>query len=150
LKNYYSLLLLVSFLNSLSASLMMTPKEVRAINSLSADHDTEQHKEWLHFDDLSIDSDLKNIQTVNAIYLGAILYFSPSNWTVWINDQTFTSESKEDQLLRILKVSNHVAEIEIKNASFSSVKLRPSQTLIDGRIVNGDAREKQASNNPQL
>lgn len=143
MKKYFNLLLFCSCLAPLTASLMMTPKELKTLNSLVG-NDVENHREWLNLEDMSADTELKAAQVIDAIYLGAILYFSPSNWTIWINDQTFTNENKEDSLLRILKVSNHVAEIEIKNASFNSVKLRPSQTLVtvDGRVVDGDAREK--------
>lgn len=150
MKKYFNLFLGCVFAMPLNASLMMTTKEVKTLNAL-VDNDVEKHKEWINLDNLT-DTEPKAAQIIDAIYLGAILYFGPSNWTVWINDQTFTNESKEDNLLRILKVSNYVAEIEIKNANFNSVKLRPSQTLVtvDGRVVDGDAREKPASSKTQL
>lgn len=132
---------------------MMSNKELSSLNNLSSDHDPNQYLEWLDLGENNESEMLPNFQSINAVYLGAILYFGPSNWTVWINDQTFTFETNEDNLLKILKVSNHLAVIELKNSNLKPVKLRPSQTLLakDGmQIVNGDAREKQVSEKAQL
>ena len=132
---------------------MMNTKELNALNNLSSDHDPNQYLEWLDLGENNATEMPPMLQSVNAVYLGAILYFGPSNWTVWINDQTFTFETNEDNLLKILKVSHHLAVIELKNSNLKPVKLRPSQTLLvkDGmQIVNGDAREKQSSAKSQL
>lgn len=153
LKNFSKLLLCILFVQALSASLMMSAKELHSLNNISSGHDPNQYLEWLDLGENDEKEIIPLLQGVDAIYLGAILYFNPSNWTVWINDQTFTFDNSEDNLLKILKVSNHLAVIELKNSSLKPIKLRPSQTLLarDGmQIVNGDAREKHSSEKEQL
>lgn len=153
LKNFSNLLLFILTLPALSASLMMSAKELNALNNLSSGHDPNQYLEWLDLGDNNETEIIPLLQGVDAVYLGAILYFGPSNWTVWINDQTFTFDTNEDNLLKILKVSNHLAVIELKNSNLKPVKLRPSQTLLANngmQIVNGDAREKQSAEKVQL
>lgn len=44
---------------------------------------------------------------VSDIYLKSILYFSPNNWTIWLNDQKI-SNAEEFETLQIIKVSREV------------------------------------------
>ncbi len=91
-------------------------------------------------------SDFSISSTNNILFLSAILYFSPSRWTVWVNDKTYTADDTEDATIKITKVQNHYIVFTLKNAANKSFKLRANQSLIVGEqnIIEGDARQKKS------
>ncbi len=91
--------------------------------------------------------DLPNLQPAHIeeiLFLSAILYFTPTHWTVWINDKTYTTDDTEDGILKIVKVTSNHIEIELKDFSKKPTKLRANQSLVTvgRRIIDGDARVK--------
>ena len=91
--------------------------------------------------------DLPNLQPAQIeeiLFLSAILYFTPTHWTVWINDKTYTTDDTEDGILKIVKVTSNHIEIELKDFSKKPTKLRANQSLVTvgRRIIDGDARVK--------
>lgn len=81
--------------------------------------------------------------TNNVLFLSAILYFSPSRWTIWINDKTYTTDDTEDATIKITNVTNDYVVFILKNIPKKSIKLRANQSLIvaECSIVEGDARQ---------
>lgn len=129
--------LVVGYLaSSLCASLMMTPEEVSLLNSVAPD-DTL----------LEISDEIANLTPAvvpDILFLSAILYFNPTHWTVWINDKIYTAEDAEDEQLKLVKVTQHLVELELKDYFKKCTKIRTNQSLvtIGHRIVDGDARQK--------
>lgn len=127
---------------SLNASLMLSPDEVFILDriapvdeSLGSFFDTP---------------DLPNLNPVHheeILFLSAILYFTPTHWTVWINDKTYTTDDTEDGTIKIVKVTSNHVEIELKDFSKKPAKLRANQSLltVGHRILDGDARIKSKS-----
>lgn len=128
----------------INASLMMEAEEVSAINEIISENSFKEQDEWVNFNSL-IKKETKNIKQHELIYLGAILYFDKNHWTVWINDQPFTNESRENNAFKVLKISKNTAEIKLKNYNhLKPVKLNANQTLTnpeDCNVVDGDARK---------
>lgn len=95
--------------------------------------------------------DVPEIQNFNSsltgdvLFLSAILYFTPSHWTVWINDKTYTADDTEDDGLKITKVTNHHIEFQLKDMAKRLTRLRANQSLVTvgHRIIDGDSRVKQ-------
>jgi hypothetical protein len=118
---------------------MMSPEEVGILNSLSPIDESLGS----FFDAPSL-QELPRAPIEEILFLSAILYFTPTHWTVWINDKTYTTDATEDNTLKITKVTNDYIEIEIKDLSKKPTKLRANQSLITvgHRIIDGDARVK--------
>ncbi len=123
---------------------MMSQDEINILNNISS------------FDNLSsidqtklpITCDNLKVQPCEEIlFLSAILYFSPTHWTIWINDKTYTADDVEDDSIKIIKVNNQQIELEIKNKNQNPIKLRANQSLVTlgYRIIDGDARQKSKS-----
>ena len=115
---------------------MMTPEEVSLLNSVAPD-DTL----------LEISDEIANLTPAvvpDILFLSAILYFNPTHWTVWINDKIYTAEDAEDEQLKLVKVTQHLVELELKDYFKKCTKIRTNQSLvtIGHRIVDGDARQK--------
>lgn len=119
--------------------MMMTPEEVSILRSIVPD------------DDFLIDtlSEINDFNTVvmaipDILFLSAILYFQPNHWTVWINDKIYTPENDEDEFLKLINVTQHSVEIELKDFTKKPSKMRANQSLITNgkRIIDGDARVK--------
>lgn len=134
------------------ASLMMPIHEITSLHAVDPTNHQEHH-EWINLENLVeqqqtviIPKEIANINTHEAIYLGAILYFSTDKWTTWINDQPFTNESPENNLFKIAKISSQCAEIELKKyKNLAPIKLKANQTITNvenAYIVDGDARKK--------
>lgn len=69
---------------------------------------------------------------INKIYVSGILYLSPTQWTVWVNDKRFQS-SQENQAKIYQWEIEHVSEdcIRLKNIQTQkTVTLFPHQTLL--------------------
>lgn len=118
---------------------MMSPEEVGILDSISPIDES-----------LGSFFDTPNLQNLpvahieEILFLSAILYFTPTHWTIWINDKTYTTDDTEDETLKIIKVTNDYIEIELKDFSKKPTKLRANQSLITvgHRIIDGDARVK--------
>lgn len=138
IKKYLSIILLFG-ISQLKASLMMSLDELSVIDNIISKSKEERENE------LSIESFSHPPSSAEKIlFLSAILYLSPSCWTVWINDRTYTADDKEDKELLIKKVENHYIVLDLKAPLQRSIKLRPNQSFIlaQHRIVEGDARKK--------
>lgn len=118
---------------------MMSPEEVGILNSLSPIEESLGS----FFDPPNL-QELPRAPIEEILFLSAILYFTPTHWTVWINDKTYTTDATEDDTLKITKVTNDYIEIELKDLSKKPIKLRANQSLITvgHRIIDGDARVK--------
>ncbi len=79
-----------------------------------------------------------------VLFLSAILYFTSTHWTVWINDKTYTADDLEDDALKITKVTSDHIEFQHKDMTRKPIKLRANQSLltVGHRIIDGDARQK--------
>jgi len=140
LKNYLIIAIFFSFLQ-LRASLMMSIDELNQLDQIAPLEEIDIPKDnSINISDFSISS------TNNILFLSAILYFSPSRWTVWVNDKTYTADDTEDATIKITKVQNHYIVFTLKNAANKSFKLRANQSLIVGEqnIIEGDARQKKS------
>lgn len=127
---------------SLQASLMMSSEEVELLNAIAPA--AEEANFLLDTSEISTFS----FSVVEEIlFLSAILYLSSMRWTVWINERTYTADNKEDNTLKITKVTNHYIEFELKNTMKKTIRLRSNQSLITigNNIVDGDARQKPKS-----
>ena len=118
---------------------MMSPDEVGILDSISP----VDEGLGSFFDT----PDLQNLNPVHLegiLFLSAILYLSPTHWTVWINDKTYTADDMEDETLKIVKVTGNHVELELKDFSKKPTKLRANQSLVTvgHRIIDGDARAK--------
>ena len=76
-----------------------------------------------------------------GIHLGAILYFAPNNWTLWLQGEKRLPGS-ENAGIRIVSVEPNLAHIQWKNAQNAApqdIKLRPHQTFVmaTGEIIEG-------------
>lgn len=76
------------------------------------------------------------------IYMGALIYLGPNQWSVWINGDRWTSAQPRSGDLRIAQVGPDLAEIiwtGDRRQGPLRVRLRPYQTFIGdtGEIVEG-------------
>ena len=76
------------------------------------------------------------------IYMGALIYLGPSQWSVWINGTRWTAAQPRSGDLRIAQVGPDRAEIiwtGDRKLGPLRVRLRPYQTFIGetGEIVEG-------------
>jgi hypothetical protein len=80
----------------------------------------------------------------DVLFLSAILYFTSTHWTVWINDKTYTADDLEDDALKITKVTNDHIEFQYKDMTRKPIRLRANQSLltVGHRVIDGDARQK--------
>lgn len=132
--NLVSVGLIVSCLSpAFYASLMMTPEEVSVLNAVKPEVDRCDYHE---------DASLTSTTGPDVLFLSAILYFHSDQWTVWINDKSYTFEENGDDQLKLKNVTQHFIELELNNTFKKCVKLRTNQSLVtaDCRVVDGDAR----------
>ena len=76
-----------------------------------------------------------------ALYLAAIVYFSPESWSFWLNGTRITPGHSLAQV-DVISVSREAVELAlhvVSNQSAVSVRLQPNQTFIasSGKIVEG-------------
>ena len=128
-------------ISGLCASIMMTNDEVGTINSIAPDETLAGIIETNNPDNLNI------ALMPDILFLSAILYFEPSQWTVWVNDKTYTANDADDDLLKISNVTKDSAELELNDCLKKSTKVRANQSLITSgrRVIDGDARIKPKS-----
>ena len=119
----------------------MTPEEVNFLKSIAPDS----------IETLEEASDFNSIATTipDILFISAILYFQPTHWTVWINDKAYTADNNEDEFLKLVNVTQHSVELELKDFK-KPAKIRANQSLITTRrhVIDGDARIKPSP--PQL
>jgi hypothetical protein len=127
--------------SGLCASIMMTPEEVGVINSIAPEETLAEIVEMNDPDNLNI------TLVPDILFLSAILYFEPSQWTVWINDKTYTASDADDDLLKVSNVTKDSIELELKDYLKKSTKVRANQSLVISgrRVIDGDARIKPKS-----
>lgn len=79
----------------------------------------------------------------HIIYLSGILHLNESQWTIWVNGQTISSE-QPSKTFEVCKVKSDCIEIAYKNQNFI---LKPNQTinLTNGQIFTGDKRQDIAT-----
>ena len=128
-------------ISGLCASIMMTNDEVGTINSIAPDETLAGIIETNNPDNLNI------ALMPDILFLSAILYFEPSQWTVWVNDKTYTANDADDDLSKISNVTKDSAELELNHCLKKSTKVRANQTLMTScrRVIDGDARIKPKS-----
>ena len=125
-------------ISSLSASLMMSSEEISILDSITP------------VDEIGSLFDVPEVSNFNTsakedvLFLSAILYFTSTHWTVWINDKTYTADDLEGDALKITKVTNDYIEFQYTDITKKPVKLRANQSLltVGCRIIDGDARQK--------
>lgn len=128
-------------LQHIYASLMMSPQELSALESI---REKNTNKAMLN---TTKGTSVLPVCTIDKVlFLSAILCLSPSHWTVWINDRTYTADNIEDDILIIRKVTSDYIIFDLKRAKINSTKLRINQSLIlaEHNIIEGDAREKDS------
>ncbi len=120
-----------------SASFMLTPEEQDALQQVLGLKKSEV---------LSQDSEA--LKRVN-LFLSAIMFFNPDRWTLWINDQTVSSKNSFPGLL-IKDVSADEIIISTEDSPKHLISLKPNQSYIvhEGRVVEGDARNKETPAQP--
>ncbi|OFW81408.1 MAG: hypothetical protein A2887_03805 [Alphaproteobacteria bacterium RIFCSPLOWO2_01_FULL_40_26] len=67
------------------------------------------------------------------IYLASVIYFTPNNWAVWINDQKITSETNKNQ-----------KELFATSVQKDRVKLRWTLSISKWKILSGRKSEEFA------
>lgn len=136
-KNFWKILYLLC-VSQLKASLMMSADEVNILHSIMPIEEEV---------DNNINTPLFDLEhTEKILFLSAILYFSPSHWTVWINDRTYTADDTEDKILKIRKVTNQYVLLQIKDKARKIIKLRANQSLLlpKRNIIDGDIRQESS------
>jgi len=76
------------------------------------------------------------------VHLGAVFYYGPAEWVVWLQGERWTPDTRHDDI-RIIDVAPELVHVQITSASggpLRDVSLKPHQTyqLSTGRIVEGD------------
>lgn len=103
-------------------SLFFTPEESKTIDALA-------------------NKDGKKTATQADIHLGAIMYYGPDDWTLWLQGERWTPATVHDGM-RILTVEPNQVKLQLSNAANTSsqeVTLRPYQTfhMATGQIIEG-------------
>lgn len=83
-----------------------------------------------------------NDDATTCYYLGGIVYSTASNWTLWLNDKTYTNESDIPDL-KILNVSKDSVNIKSKTTKGKhGVSVKTDQTFCNdtGSVLAGDHR----------
>lgn len=134
--------LVITMVLPLSASLMMPSDEINLLANIAPIE--EENNSLFEVPEIAA-FPFSAIEEI--LFLSAVLYFSPTHWTVWINEKSYTADDIEDSTLKIIKVTNHYIEFELKDTIKKIIKLRSNQSLITigYRIIDGDARQKQKS-----
>lgn len=80
---------------------------------------------------------------LQPLFLGAILYFKPTQWTLWLNDQTI-SPDQTDNILKIYKVTPSGVIIHLPTLSKKKFLIKPNQTFMPSlcKVIDGDHRIK--------
>lgn len=104
-------------------SLFFTEEESRAIRELTATAKTER-------------------RTTNGIHLGAVIYYGPEDWTLWLQNQRWTPETDRPDMHIVSVEPNrvHVSWARSANETPRDIVLRPYQTyqIGSGRITEGE------------
>ncbi len=78
-----------------------------------------------------------------SLYLSTILYFSPTDWTIWVNGVPI-SPDQEFQSFKVTEITPSYVEllVPLSAQGMRPVRLGPNQTFIakSGVIVEGHAR----------
>jgi hypothetical protein len=76
------------------------------------------------------------------VQLGAVFYYGPDDWVLWLQGRKWTPESHSDDV-RVLDVTPDAVRLSINSASGApqDVRLKPHQTyrLATGDVVEGSA-----------
>ena len=79
----------------------------------------------------------------HCYFLGGILYMSPTNWTLWLNEQNYSNESTVPGIV-ILNVNRDSAEIKTRSSNArTGVWVKLNQTFcshVDYALA-GDQRQ---------
>lgn len=126
----------------LGASLMMSKEELNVLNVLAPTDDLNPIEILKTTAPEPVALKMEPVEHI--LFVSAILYFNQDQWTVWINDKTYTIDYNEDQYIKIVRVSNDQVQLELKNANQKIVRLRANQSLVPvcHNIIDGDARRK--------
>jgi hypothetical protein len=103
-------------------SLFFTPDESRSIDSLTA-------------------SLKPNPAATPGIHLGAVFYYGPGAWSIWLRNTRWTPETTSEDL-RVVDVSANKVDLEWISQPGSDpvrISLRPYQTyqISSGKIIEG-------------
>jgi hypothetical protein len=118
------------------ASFSSTPKPGETFSLMLSDAE-----EKIISDALAHDKHI-NEDATTCYYLGGIVYSTASNWTLWLNDKTYTNESDISDL-KILNVSKDRVNIKSKTTKGKhGVFVKTDQTFCNdtGSVLVGDHR----------
>lgn len=80
-------------------------------------------------------------QDASGIHLGAVMYYGPEDWTLWLQGTKWTPESSKPDLHIISVAPNevHLSWLRSAKALPQDITLRPYQTfqISSGKIVEG-------------
>lgn len=84
---------------------------------------------------------LKSLAASSAgqdVQLGAVFYYAPNDWVLWLQNQRWTPQTRQEGL-RILEVAPDRVRLVLVDDN-KEITLRPHQTYLvaSGRIVEGD------------
>lgn len=66
------------------------------------------------------------LKKVPNIFLGSVLYFSPSSWAVWINGKKFANKDKSEDF-KLLKVYEDKVTLEIDDVEMSNINFEDKE-----------------------
>ncbi len=98
-----------------------------------------------------INDETKQIETLVAkilpkksaddIHLGAVLYYGPDRWVVWLQGKRWTPEtdSADMHVLAVQPGEVHLALVDVSDTAVLNITLKPHQTyqIATGKIVEG-------------
>ncbi|MDX2028648.1 MAG: hypothetical protein SFW62_08435 [Alphaproteobacteria bacterium] len=109
-----------SFAADLPPSLFFTPEEAKQIEVLAEQRARED-------------------ASGSDIHLGAVMYYGPQDWTLWLRGEAWTPATERADL-RVLDVGPGEAKLawtDTSNAEVQEITLRPHQTYqtLTGKII---------------
>ena len=78
------------------------------------------------------------------LFLSAILFLTPNQWTVWINNQPVSHKNSFPGIL-LRDVQREAIAFSLENVPHKIITLKPNQTYTQGRVLEGDSRPKEVA-----
>jgi hypothetical protein len=98
-----------------TTSLFFTPQEIAKIETTSASPDAP-----------------------TDIHLGAVLYYGPSLWSIWLDGTKWTPDTRRADV-QIIEVKPELVRLQLQNDPAQPIELKPYQTwqAASGMVVEG-------------
>ncbi|MDP3371360.1 MAG: hypothetical protein Q8S21_00470 [Candidatus Paracaedibacteraceae bacterium] len=83
-----------------------------------------------------------NDDATTCFYLGGIVFSTPANWTLWLNDKAYTNESdiSDIKILNVSKDSVNIKSKVAKNKHGALIKTNQTFCNDTGNVSDGDHR----------